>query len=58
LTTLVKYAPEDRELDLACLSPADYELITGLRGHIDRGDEILICLPSGCGRCGVRPRGA
>ena len=49
LTTLVKYTPMDCELDLTCLSPADYELITSLHRHIDRGDGILICLQPGGG---------
>ena len=44
MTTLVRYEPQERELDLASLSASDYELITGLHGGIRRGDGILICL--------------
>lgn len=37
------YTPEGRELDLSALSPADYAMISGLRGLIHHGDGILLC---------------
>jgi len=42
----VRYAPDNRELDLAELSPADHNLITGLCGQVARGDQVLTCLDS------------
>ena len=49
MSTLVRYTPQDRVLDLAHLSPIDYELITGLHGTIRHGDRVLICLRPGTG---------
>lgn len=47
MTTYVRFAPEDRVLDLSELSQVDYDLVAGLRGNIDRGDGTLICLMPG-----------
>lgn len=44
MSTWVRYAPEDRELDLSCLARADYDLIRSLHGEIHKGQGILICL--------------
>lgn len=46
MSTLVRYTPEDRILDLAKLSRSDYELICSLHGNVVRGRGILICLQS------------
>lgn len=47
MATDVRYEPEGRELDLAHLSPSDYELATGLYGKVKRGDRVLTCLVTG-----------
>ncbi|MFI0470179.1 hypothetical protein ACH347_39445 [Saccharopolyspora sp. 5N102] len=44
MSTLVRYTPEDRDLDLANLSSRDYTLICSLHGTIARGQRTLICL--------------
>jgi hypothetical protein len=44
MSTWVRYAPENRELDLSRLAPTDYELISGLHGEIRQGDATLLCL--------------
>lgn len=46
MSTLVRYTPEDRILDLAKLSRSDYELISSLHGNVVRGRGTLICLQS------------
>ncbi len=46
MSTLVRYTPEDRMLDLANLSRSDYELISSLHGDVVRGQGTLICLQS------------
>ncbi|MFE0023816.1 hypothetical protein [Amycolatopsis sp. NPDC059021] len=45
MSTLVRYNHDgnERELDLAELSPADYDLIKALHLQIDRGDRVLLC---------------
>lgn len=43
MSTIAIYVPEDREIDLAALSVADYELVRGLHGLIRRGDGTLLC---------------
>jgi hypothetical protein len=35
--------PENREIDLSMLSPADYEMVKSLHGVIHRGQGILLC---------------
>jgi hypothetical protein len=47
MATYVRYVPDGRELDLARLTPADYQLITDLHGEIHRGEPMLICLRPG-----------
>jgi hypothetical protein len=49
VSTLVRYTPQNRVLDLAGLSPTDYNLITGLHGNIRHGDRVLLCLRPGSG---------
>lgn len=44
MATYVRYVPDGRELDLARLTPEDYQIITELHGEIQRGDPVLICL--------------
>lgn len=44
MTTYVRYGPEDRTINLASLSAADYGLIASLHGAIRSGDGILVCL--------------
>ena len=46
MTTYVRYSPEDRVLNLANLSQADFELIRSLCGQIYRGDRTLLSLQS------------
>ncbi len=60
VSTLVRYTPQDRVLDLAHLSPTDYNLITGLHGTIRHGDRVLLCLRAGSGddEMYIRRRGA
>jgi hypothetical protein len=59
MATYVRYVPEDRELDLARLTQADYQLITDLHGQIRRGEPALICLRPGgqSGEMFIRRRG-
>lgn len=60
VSTLVRYTPTNRVLDLACLNSADYELIGSLHNEIGRGDRTLICLQAGSGDAGemyIRLRG-
>ena len=47
MSTLVRYTPENRVLDLATLSRGDYAIISSLHGTIKRGERILICLQAG-----------
>lgn len=49
MTTLVRYVPDARELDLACLDSEDFQLITSLHGQIQRSEGVLICLAPGGG---------
>lgn len=46
MSTLVRYTPEDRVLNLANLSRSDYELIRSLHRRVVRGQRTLICLQS------------
>lgn len=46
MSTLVRFKPEDRVLDLAKLSQSDYELICSLHNSVVHGDRTLICLQS------------
>ena len=46
MSTLVRYTPEDRVLDLANLSRSDYELIRSMHRRVVRGQMTLICLQS------------
>lgn len=43
MSTRVRFTPEERDLDLSCLSKADYSLIASLHGNIKHGQKILIC---------------
>lgn len=43
VTSIAVYVPENREIDLSMLSPADYEMVKGLHGLIHRGDSVLLC---------------
>ena len=54
MTTFVRYGPEGRDIDLASLSPADYELIASLHGNIRRGDRTLVCLQPTAGNGEMR----
>lgn len=54
MTTYVRYGPEGRDIDLARLSAADYELIASLHGNIRRGDRILVCLQPTAGNGEMR----
>lgn len=56
MTTYVRYVPENRVLDLSCLSADDYRLITGLHGVIRKGDGVLICLRPGGGEMYIKHR--
>jgi hypothetical protein len=47
VTTFAHYMPENRVLDLSELSQPDFDLLAGLRGHVGRGDRVLICLMPG-----------
>jgi hypothetical protein len=60
LTTYVRYGPEDRVIDLASLSAADYELITSLHCNIRSGEQVLVCLQrtAGNGEMHIIKRGA
>jgi hypothetical protein len=58
MTTLVRYVPENRVLDLSSLPLADYQLITNLHGTIKRDDNILICLREPGGEMRVVCRGS
>ncbi|MEV0675315.1 hypothetical protein AB0I60_02200 [Actinosynnema sp. NPDC050436] len=44
MTTRVLFVPDNRELDLSCLSEDDYRKVTSLPGRIGRGDRVLLCL--------------
>jgi hypothetical protein len=44
MTTLVRYTPENRVLDLSSLLLSDYQLITRLHGTIKDGQDTLVCL--------------
>jgi hypothetical protein len=57
MTTLVRYTPEDRLLDLSSLPLSDYELITSLHGTIKHDQSILICLRPPGGEMRVVCRG-
>lgn len=46
MSTLVRYTPGNRELNLAKLTSAEFQLIKTLHRHIDRGDGTLLCLES------------
>jgi hypothetical protein len=46
MSTLVRYTPQDRVLDLANLSRSDYDLISSLHGALVHGQGTLICLQS------------
>lgn len=49
MTTLARYTPEDRVIDLSWLSPVDYDLITSLHGQIGRRDRVLLCVNAPAG---------
>ncbi|TDP97942.1 hypothetical protein [Labedaea rhizosphaerae] len=60
MTTDVRFVPDDRQLDLSRLSPADFALIAALHGQIDRGDRVLLCLrpaQDGADEMYIRKRG-
>lgn len=57
MTTLVRYTPENRILDLSSLPLSDYQLITSLHGTIERDQSILICLRPPGGEMRVVCRG-
>lgn len=59
MTTLARYTPENRTIDLARLSSDDYRLITSLHGQIGRDDEVLLCVnaPAGDDKMYVRKVG-
>lgn len=46
MSTLVRFGPDGRVLDLAKLSSDDYALIRSLHGEIRRGQRVLNCLQS------------
>lgn len=47
MTTLARYVPEDRVLDLSKLALVDYRLVADLHGKIERGQRLLLCLETG-----------
>jgi hypothetical protein len=63
MTTLARYVPEDRVIDLSKLGPGDLALITSFRDDRDNrirpGDRILLCLRpgGGNGEMGIRKVG-